>query len=88
MLKPGQIDKYPDNLVELYSQTEIDIIADIARRISTYDYFIPSAEWQYKKLVEMGNVHDDTLKRLSKLTGKTKRELEKMMLKTNYESWA
>jgi hypothetical protein len=86
MLKPGQIDKYPDNLVELYSQTEIDIIADIARRISTYDYFIPSAEWQYKKLVEMGNVHDDTLKRLSKLTGKTKRELEKMMLEAGYES--
>lgn len=86
MLKPGQIDKYPDNLVELYSQTEIDIIADIARRISTYDYFIPSAEWQYKKLVEMGNVHDEILKKLSHLTGRTEEELKKLMLDAGYES--
>lgn len=86
MLKPEQIDKYPDNLVELYSQAEMDIIADIARRISTYDYFIPSAEHQYKKFLEMGGVHDEILKRLSKLTGLSKREIEKLMFEAGYES--
>ncbi len=86
MLTPEQIDRFPDNLVELYSQAEMDIIADIARRISTYDYFIPSAEFQYKKLLEMNQIHDEILKRLSKLTGKTKRELESMMFEAGYES--
>ncbi len=86
MLTPEQLDKFPDNLVSLYSQAEMDIIADIARRISTYDYFIPSAEFQYRKLKEMGHVHDEILKRLSKLTGKTKRELETMMFEAGYES--
>lgn len=86
MLTPEQIDKFPNNLVELYSQAEMDIIADIARRISTYDYFIPSAEHQYKKLLEMNLIHDEILKRLSKLTGKTKRELETMMFEAGYES--
>lgn len=86
MLKPEQIDKFPDNLVELYSQAEMDIIVDISRRISTYDYFIPAAEHQYKKLLEMNNIQDDILKQLSKLTGKTKRELETMMFEAGYES--
>ncbi len=84
MLTPEQLDKFPDSLVELYSQAEIDIISDIARRISTYDYFIPSAEFQYRKLKEMGHVQ--ILKRLSKLTGKTKKELETMMFDAGYES--
>ncbi len=86
MLTPEQIDKFPDNLVELYSQAEMDIIADIARRISTYDYFIPSAEYQYKKLLEMNQIHDEILKRLSRLTGKTTRELETMMFEAGYET--
>lgn len=86
MLTPEQLDKFPNSLVELYSQAEMDIIADIARRISTYDYFIPAAEHQYKKLLEMNLIQDEILKRLSKLTGKTKRELETMMFEAGYKS--
>ena len=51
MLKPQQIDKLPEALIELYSQVEMDIIADMARRISGMDYFIPAAQWQYRKLI-------------------------------------
>lgn len=86
MLKPEQIAKYPDNLVELYSKAEMDIIADIARRISTYEYFIPSAEFQYRKLKEMGNIHDEILKKLTSMTRKTEREIEEMMIEAGYES--
>ncbi len=56
MLKPQQIDKLPEALIELYSQVEMDIIADMARRISGMDYFIPAAQWQYRKLIEMGKL--------------------------------
>ena len=51
----------------------------MARRLSTYDYFIPSAEWQYKKAIEIGLVHDEILKRLSEDTGKSEAELTKLM---------
>ena len=57
MLKPKQIDKLPEALIELYSQVEMDIIADMARRISGMDYFVSAAQWQYRKLIEMGNCH-------------------------------
>lgn len=79
MLTPEQLDKYPDNLVRLYSQAELDIIRDIARRISTYDFFIPSAEFQYKKLIEMGNIHEEIMHSLSQLTPYTRKEIEQLM---------
>lgn len=79
MLTPKELYDIPDSMVELYSQAEADIIADMARRLSTYDYFIPSAEWQYKKAIEMGLVHDEILKRLSEDTGKSEAELTKLM---------
>lgn len=86
MLTPEQLDKYPDNLVELYSKAESDIIADIARRISTYDYFIPSAQHQYNKLLEMSNVNDEILKKLSRMTGYNKTELKSLMEDAGYKA--
>lgn len=79
MLKPKQIDELPESLIELYSQVEMDIIADMARRISGMDYFIPAAEWQYRKLIEMGNCHGWIMQALSAQTGKTRAEIERMM---------
>ncbi len=79
MLKPNQLNSLPDNLVELYAQAEIEIIEDMARRISKYDFFIPAAEWQYKKLLEMGGVHNEIMNKISKITGKSKHQLERMM---------
>ncbi len=65
MLKPEQLDKIPDRMVELYAQVEADIIADMCRRISTYDYYIPAAQWQYKKLMEMGKMQEYIMQELS-----------------------
>lgn len=79
MLKPKQIDELPEALIELYSQVEMDIIADMARRISGMDYFIPAAQWQYRKLIEMGNCHGWIMQALSAQTGKSRREIERMM---------
>ncbi len=79
MLTPDQIDKLPDSMVELYAQAESDILADMARRISTYDYFIPAAEYQFRKLQEMGMLHDEILKRLTALTGLSHDQLRKLM---------
>ncbi len=65
MLTPDQLDKIPDNMVELYAQVEADIIADMCRRISSYDYYIPAAQWQYKKLMHMGKMQEYIMQELS-----------------------
>ncbi|MDJ0305383.1 phage minor capsid protein [Dehalobacter sp.] len=88
MLRPKYLEQLPDNMVELYSQAEMDILADMARRISTYDYFIPAAQWQYKKVIEMGNYHGSVVKTLSALTGKTTEEIEFLMAEAGQKALA
>ena len=54
MLTPRYLESAPDAMVDLYSEVEADILADMARRIARYDFFIPAAEHQLRVLEEMG----------------------------------
>lgn len=79
MLKPEYLQRVPDGMIQLYAQAEADILADMARRISTYDYWIPAVEHQAKMLEEAGMVREEILARLKTLTGRTDRELRQLM---------
>lgn len=74
-LNPQYLDSLPNTLVDMYSLVEIDILEDMARRISTYDFFIPSAMHQNQKLQELGMVQEDIIKALSAMTGQTQQEI-------------
>ena len=74
-LDPNLLNSLPDTLVDMYGLVEIDILRDMARRISTYDYFIPAALHQNQKLQELGMTQGEILARLSALTGQTQAEL-------------
>lgn len=86
MLKPAYLEKLPNNLIEVYAQAEEDIIADMARRIAAYDYFIPSAEHQFRKIKEMGVSYDDIINRLSANTRKSKQEIERLIKEAGAET--
>ena len=88
MLTPKQLEHCPDGMVELYAQLESDILADMARRIATYDYFIPSAQWQFEKQKELGNLSKDIIKTLSRATGKSEDELRRLMSQAGAEALA
>ena len=85
-LDPKLLQSLPDTLVDLYGVVEIDILSDMARRISTYDYFIPAALHQNQKLQELGMVQKDIIKRLSALTGQTQKELVELLSDASAES--
>ena len=74
-LNPQYLDSLPNTLVDMYSLVEIDILEDMARRISTYDFFIPAAMHQNQKLQELGMVQEDIIKALSAMTGQTQQEI-------------
>ena len=78
-LNPQYLDSLPNTLVEMYSLVEIDILEDMARRISTYDFFIPSAMHQNQKLQELGMVQSDIVKALSSMTGQTQQEIVNLL---------
>lgn len=81
MLKPKELEVIPQALTELYSQVEVDIIANMAERMAELQ-FIPAAEWQYQKLHEMGLLRSDIVERLSKASGIAKKEIEALTAQT------
>ena len=79
MLTPEYLEDLPEEILRLFYDAEQEILADMARRVSTYDYWIPAAEYQRKKLHEAGVLQEDILKSLSGLTGKSEAELKRLM---------
>jgi hypothetical protein len=86
VLKPKYLERLPDRMLELYSQAEMDILASMAERIAAQDYFIPAAQWQYQKLIEMGNFHSFIVAALASRTGKTRQEIERLMKEAGQKS--
>ena len=54
MLTPEYLEDLPEEILQLFYEAEQEILADMARRVSTYDYWIPAAEYQRQKLREAG----------------------------------
>lgn len=73
MLTPRYLESAPDAMVDLYSEVEADILADMARRIARYDFFIPAAEHQLRVLEEMGAEQTYILRRLPNSPGEVRR---------------
>lgn len=79
MLRPEYLAGLPARLVNLYAVAEESILADMARRINTYDFYIPAAQHQHQRLKAMGLEEAEIEERLSALTGKSQEELRRLM---------
>lgn len=86
MLTPEYLQGMPDAMVKLYAQAEMDILADMARRINGFDLFIPSAQYQMQMLEEMGALRSEILAQLRKITGKSQKELAAIMKEAGMET--
>lgn len=85
-LLPSWLDNCGSALFMLYDDAADAILADMARRIATYDYHIPAAEYQRQVLEQMGAAQAYILSELSKRTGKTQRELKQLMQEAGIEA--
>lgn len=79
MLSPKWLARCTVPIAELYAQAESSILDDMARRISTYDFYIPAAQYQEEKLAMMGMTRQEIIAELSKRTGKTRQEIQAVM---------
>ncbi|MCD8357460.1 MAG: phage minor capsid protein [Clostridia bacterium] len=80
------LDSCGSNLYNIYADAEDAILADMARRIATYDYCIPAAQYQKKVLEEMGATQEYILSELSRRTEKTQQELKQLMQEAGMEA--
>lgn len=86
MLTPSYLFNVSDEVFELYSGLSDDILKDIARRIVKENYLTPTAEWQLKKMKQMGFVSDETVKLLAKTSGKSERYIRRIMKEAGVEA--
>ena len=68
MLTPRYLDGTADEIENIYSQLEVDILQDMARRISRLGKITAATEWQAKMLAELGAFKTDVKKILKKYT--------------------
>lgn len=85
-LDPTRLDSLPNSLVDMYGLVEIDILADMARRIAAYDYFIPAAMHQMQKLEELGAVRNQIITALAAMTGKSQAEIVELLTVASTET--
>ena len=65
MLDPEYLAGVADDFVELYSQVERDITADVARRVTKTGYLTTTAKWQLERANQIGMLQKDIEKILS-----------------------
>lgn len=75
MLTPEYLDKLPDKVVERYSDLEIRILEDMARRIVKMGKLTDTAQWQLWKLEQVGAEREFIQYHLQRLTGMTQGEI-------------
>lgn len=78
------IDSLTQPIINIYSQIELDLIKDIAKRFDVNDEIGGTMEWQLKKLDELGMLNSDTVKTIAKYSDKSESEIYKMLEKSHF----
>lgn len=66
MLPPRYLDGLSDEIIEIYSQLESDILQDMARRIARVGKITDATKWQAQMLVEAGGLKKNISRILAK----------------------
>lgn len=74
MLTGNQLDALADPIVDLFETYHQTVLNDIARRLAKMP-MTSTAAWQLQRLTESGLVYKTAIRELSKITGKSEREL-------------
>ena len=78
MLTLEQLAHCADDIINLYSQLEEEIVRDIARRIAKTGTMTDTGIWQAQHMQELGTLHSDVLSSVAKYSDKTESELKKL----------
>lgn len=75
------IDSLSQPIINIYSQIELDLIKEIARRFDLNDEIGGTMEWQLKKLDELGVLNADTVKVIASYSEKSEQEILNILKK-------
>ncbi|UYM81122.1 phage minor capsid protein [Heyndrickxia coagulans] len=88
MLTPNQLEQLAKPLINIYGQLEIDIIKAIVKRLETKQDITKDnvLHWKFEKLRQLGDLNKDVIQLISLMTGKTEKELEKLIKESMKQS--
>jgi ribosomal protein L9 len=76
-----------DEISRLYEELNASIINDMARRISKMKYVSTTTEWQLQRTIESGALYDEVIEKISRKTGKSKKEVGKLFKEAGAKNW-
>ena len=78
MLSPRYLAGLSDDLIEIYSQLEIDILRDMARRLARVGKITETTKWQAQVLTEAGGLKQDIARILHKYDKRIIQEIQEI----------
>lgn len=85
MLTPEFLQAMPKRFVNLWSEVESDITAQIAKRMVKTDFTVgASSSWQIQKLLEMSKMDEDIVKELARATKKSEAEVRRAITESGF----
>lgn len=86
MLSAQYLDDLPESVVEIFSQAEMVILEDMARRISRLGKVSGTTQWQYDRLKEIGGSYEFIMQTLQSYLGLSQGELRQLFMDAGMET--
>lgn len=87
MLTERNFDDLVNEIIEMYSDIEVELIRLIASKLEFSNNIKPSVEWLLNELNKMGALNNETLKVISKYSGKSETQLKAMLNEVGFNSF-
>ena len=85
MLTPEFLQAMPKRFVNLWTEVESDITAQIAKRMVKTNFTVgASSSWQIQKLLEMSKMDEDVVKELAKATKRSEAEVRRAITESGF----
>lgn len=86
MLSPEYLQSMSDDIVALYEELNQSAIKCIAKRLVKTEYISDASAWQIKQIQQSGAIYNEIIDELSKISGKSKKELRKLFKEASVKS--
>lgn len=86
MLAPSYLDSIANDIANIYSNLEIDIIREIAKRVARVEYANTVVIEDAKILEEMGYMYEDIIQLVAKYSNKSEKEIKNIFVKAGIKT--
>ena len=86
MISQHEIQAMSENIIQLYTQLEDDLVSSISKRFDADDEVESIENWRTDKLIQLGGLRRDTVAAVAHITGKTQTEIQRVLTEAGYKS--